>query len=399
MYKRQGIAFATVALAGLICSAAFQKPAPQLPLPYNTPSADNPPRVIPQPNGVSLRVPAGFDVATFAEGFRQPRFMLLAPNGDVLLSDSSENGSVYALRDTNGDGRADARVALLTGLDRPYGLAIWKEYLYVAEAGSVKRYKYDGRNVAMPGQEVISLKGLAGGHWTRTILFDARGEKMYLSIGSASKASVGEDPRRAAINRYNPDGTGQEIFASGLRNVLGLRWYPGTDALWASVQERDMLGDDLVPDYFTSIRQGGFYGWPYFYIGDHVDPRNKGKAPAGLSGRVTVPDLLLQSHAAAMDAIFYTGKTFPREYQGGAFLAQHGSWNRSLRVGYNVVFIPFSNGKPSGKVQEFLSGFMLAPDRKEVWGRPVGLLQLEDGSLLMSDDGGRKVWRISFTGR
>jgi glucose/arabinose dehydrogenase len=386
-----------------LCAGAslFAFQAPQLPPPFQTPSAANPPRVIPQPDGVQLRVPAGFDVQPFADGFKRPRFMLAGPKGELLLTDSTENGSVFVLTDRDGDGKADGRNVLLQGLDRPYGMAIWKEYLYVAEPGSLKRYKYDAgaARAQTPGEEVVSLKGFEGGHWTRTVLFDRKGEKLYLTVGSGSNVNVGEDPRRAAINRYNPDGSGHEIYASGLRNTIGLRWYPGTDTLWAAVQERDLLGDDLVPDYFTSVRQGGFYGWPYAYIGPHEDPRNKGKAPAGLVSGTMVPDVLLQAHAAVLDALFYTGRSFPQEYRGGAFLAQHGSWNRSKRIGYNLAFVPFSGGKPSGKPQEFLAGFMLAPDKKEVWGRPVGLLELPDGSLLMSDDGGGKIWRISYRGK
>jgi glucose/arabinose dehydrogenase len=248
-----------------------------------------------------------------------------------------------------------------------------------------------------PGEEVVSLKGFDKGHWTRTVLFDRKGEKMYLTVGSGSNVDAGEDSRRAAIHRYNPDGSGDEILASGTRNVIGLRWYPGSDTLWAATQERDGLGDDLVPDYFTSVKQGAFYGWPYAYIGPHEDPRRKGEAPDKVA-KTTVPDVLLGAHVAVLDALFYTGKMFPDEYRGGAFLAQHGSWNRSKRVGYNVVFLSFRNGRPAGSPVEFLSGFMLSPDKREVWGRPVGLLQLPDGSLLVSDDGGRKIWRVSYKG-
>ncbi|MSO23585.1 MAG: sorbosone dehydrogenase family protein, partial [Acidobacteria bacterium] len=200
---------------------------------------------------------------------------------------------------------------------------------------------------------------------------------------------------RAAIHRYNPDGSGQEFVATGVRNVIGLRWYPGTKALWAAVQERDGLGDDLVPDYFTAIKPGAFYGWPYAYTGPNEDPRRKGEKP-DLVKKTIAPDVQLGAHVAVLDALFYTGKQFPKEYRGGAFLAFHGSWNRSLRVGYSVAFIPFSGGKPKSGPKEFLTGFMLAPEKREVWGRPVGLLQLPDGSLLVSDDGGNKIWRISY---
>jgi glucose/arabinose dehydrogenase len=200
---------------------------------------------------------------------------------------------------------------------------------------------------------------------------------------------------RAAITRFNPDGTGEERFATGLRNPIGLRFYPGTDDLWAAVQERDGLGDDLVPDYFTEVRQGGFYGWPYAYLGPHPEPRIE-EQHQDLIDRTIVPDVILEPHAAVLDFLFYTGKQFPAEYRGGAFLANHGSSNRAKRLGYSVTFIPFKNGKPSAPPREFLSGFMLGPDRKEVWGRPVGLLQLPDGSLLLSEDGNKTIWRISY---
>jgi glucose/arabinose dehydrogenase len=379
---------------------AVQKP-PQLPPPFHSESAMNRPVVIPRPEGAALRVPAGFKVEVAAEGFEVPRFMLLGPSREILLSDSARDGAgaVHLLLDADRDGRIEQKRKILDGLDRPYGLALWKEYLYVAEPDAVKRFRYDARamKAAVPGEEVVSLKGLGRGHWTRTLLFDRKGEKLYVTVGSASNVDAGEDPRRAAINRYNPDGSGHEIVASGLRNVIGLRWLPGTDTLWAATQERDGLGDDLVPDYFTAVKPGAFYGWPYAYLGPHEDPRRKGERP-DLVRKTVAPDLLLGSHVAVLDFVFYGGKAFPPEYRGGAFLAQHGSWNRSKRVGYNVVFVPMKDGRTDGEPREFLSGFMLAPEKPEVWGRPVGLLELPDGSLLMSDDGGNRIWRISYGG-
>jgi glucose/arabinose dehydrogenase len=229
-------------------------------------------------------------------------------------------------------------------------------------------------------------------------LIDRAGKKLYVTVGSGSNSSPGEDPRRAAINRYNLDGSGHEIFAAGLRNVIGLRWYPGTDSLWAAVQERDDLGDDLVPDYLTHVQQGGFYGWPYAYIGPNEDPTNKGLAP-DLVKKTIVPDVLLGAHVAVLDALFYTGKQFPSEYQGGAFLAWHGSWNRSKRVGQSIAFVPFKDGNPSGPPREVVTGWMLGPDQHEVWGRPVGLLQLPDGSLLISEDGNKRIWHLSYKGK
>lgn len=385
-------------MSTLVCPAVQVK-NPKLPEPYHTASASNRPQVISRPDGAQLNLPAGFNIDVYAEGFERPRFMLEGPSKEILLSDSNANGSVYVLQDGDKDFKAEWKKKIIEGLDRPYGLALWKDFLYVAETTSLKRYKYDAKNLKVDGkgEELVSLKSFDKGHWTRSILFDAKGGKIYLTVGSGSNVDAGEDPMRAAIHCYNPDGTGHEVVAEGVRNVIGLRWYPGTQTLWAAVQERDLLGDDLVPDYFTAIKPGGFYGWPYAYIGPNEDPRRKGEKP-DLVKKTIVPDVQLGSHVAVLDALFYTGKQFPKEYQGGAFLAFHGSWNRSQRVGYSVTFIPFKGGKPMSGPRDFLTGFMLAPDKREVWGRPVGLLQLPDGSLLVSDDGGNKIWRISYKG-
>ena len=387
----------TLVILAAIPVVALEGKKPDLPPPFHTPSAENRPRVIARPDGVQLRLPAGFNIDVYAEGFERPRFMTEGPNRETIVSDTVNAGSVYVLLDRDHDFKAESREKLIDGLDRPYGLAFWKDYLYVAEATSLKRYRYDPKTmtVTKPGEEVVSMKDFGKGHVTRTVLFDRKGEKMYLAIGSSANVVAGDDPSRAAINRYNPDGTAHEIVASGLRNTLGLRWYPGTDNLWASVQERDGLGDDLVPDFFTLVKPGGFYGWPYAYIGAHEEPRLAGQR-SDLVEKTLVPDVLLESHIAVMDALFYDAKQFPPEYRGGAFLANHGSSNRAKRVGYSVTFIPFKGRKPAGEPREFLTGFMLDPDSKEVWGRPVGLLQMHDGSLLVSDDGGKKIWRISY---
>lgn len=367
--------------------------APKLPPPFATPSVNNGPRVISRPDGARLQVPAGFDVAEYASGFKRPRFMALGPSQELLVSDATTGGTVYVL--TNG---AKQRKALVEGLDRPYGLAFWKDYLYIGETTSVKRYKYDPKTMtAGKGEEVVPMHDFGRGHWTRTVLFDPKGEKMYLGVGSGSNVDAGEPEMRAAISRFNPDGSGKEIFASGTRNPIGLRFYPGTNTLWAAIQERDLLGDDLVPDYFTHIQQGAFYGWPYAYTGPHEDPRRKGERP-DLVKKAIAGDVLLPSHVAVLDFIFYTGTQFPARYRNGAFLAYHGSWNRSLRVGQSVAFVPFQNGKPSGPPEDFLTGWMISPDKREVWGRPVGLLQLPDGSILVSEDGGNKIWRIWHKG-
>jgi len=384
-------------LAGAVAAWSWQQRL-DLPPPFHTPSSNNRPQVIERPEGARLVLPQGFAIEEYAAGFERPRYMVQARNDAVLLTDSIANGSIIALVDRDGDFKPEQRKVLLTGLDRPFGMAFWKDYLYVAETTSVKRYKFDRATLsAGAAEEVVPMKEFGKGHWTRCVLFDRKGEKMYLAVGSASNVDSGEPPQRAAINRYNPDGTGHELSAAGTRNPVSIRFYPGTDTLWSTVQERDLLGDDLAPDYFTRIEKGGFYGWPYAYIGPNEDPRRKGERP-DLVKQTIVPDVPLQAHTAVMDAWFYTGTQFPREFQSGAFLALHGSWNRSKRVGYSVVFVPFKDGKAAGRPQDFLTGFMLDPDKREVWGRPVGLLQMPDGSLLVSDDGGNKVWRIRYRG-
>jgi glucose/arabinose dehydrogenase len=388
------LSVAVLAAASVMFYAADQK-VPQLPAPYATKAVDNRPKVIPEPAGAKLSVPAGFHAEIWAEDFNRPRFMMLGPSNEIILADAmpKPKGTIYVF--THGN----EHKKLIEGLYQPYGIAYHDGYLYVGESDSVKRYKYDTKAMtAGPGEEVISMKGIDTHHWTRSLLIDRAGKKIYVGIGSGSNSSPGEDPRRAAINRYNLDGSDHEIFAAGTRNPIGMRWYPGTDTLWAAVQERDDLGDDLVPDYFTHIQQGGFYGWPYAYIGPHEDPTNKGLKP-DLVAKTLVPDVLLGAHVAVLDFIFYTGKQFPAEYQGGAFLAFHGSWNRSKRVGQSIGFIPFKNGQPSGQLREVLTGWMLGPDQREVWGRPVGLLQLPDGSLLISEDGNNRIWHLTYTGK
>jgi glucose/arabinose dehydrogenase len=362
---------------------------PQLPAPFATESVANNPRVVDPPAGAHLEVPAGFSVQPWATGFDLPRFMLLASGGEILLSDSAA-GTVYVFA----RGTAAGRKTLITGLNRPYGLAFWENYLYVAETDSVKRYVYDRSALtAGPGQSVVEVPG-GGNHWTRAVVFDRAGRKMYVSVGSSSNITPDEE-RRAAINRYNPDGTGHEIFAAGTRNPSSIHWYPNTDTLWATVIERDGLGDDLPPDYFTHIQEGGFYGWPWAYFGPHPEPRHNGEH-LDLVQKTITPDVALPAHNSPLDFAFYTGTQFPAEYRGGAFITLHGTWNRSQRQGYKVVFVPFKDGRPSGPPKDFLTGWMTAPDNKDVWGRPVGVIVLRDGSLLVSDDGGKKIWRVSY---
>jgi len=369
-----------------------------LPEPYHTKSANNPPRLIPRPKLASLSVPEGFVVEEYLSDFLRPRFMLLGPSNEILLSDMAA-GIVYVIRDKKA-------VPLITNLSHPYGMALYKDWLYVAEASSVKRYRYSSKQGSVgKGEEVIPLHRYATGHITRSILFDETAGKLYLTVGSGSNVNQGEPSIRAAVSRFNPDGTGFELFATGIRNPIGLQWCPYTkdsssnnsDAkvLWVTAHERDDLGDDLVPDYFTRVQEGGFYGWPYAYIGPHEDPRHAGVAPDKVK-QTLYPSVLLGSHVGSLDFTFYTGTQFPEKYQGGAFLALHGSWNRSKRTGYKIVFVPFENGQPVSGPEDFLTGWMLAEDKTEVWGRPVAVLQMPDGSLLISDDGAGKLWQVSY---
>lgn len=359
----------------------------------------NPSRVVSKPADARLTLPPGFEVSTYAEGnFDRPRWLALAPNGDVFVAES-EGKRISILRDANGDGTVDQRFVFAEGLNAPFGMAFWKDYLYVGNNNAVIRFKYKAGQTKAEGapEKVADLPGNGyREHWTRNLIFNGDGSKLYVTVGSKTNVDAGEEPMRAAISEFNPDGSGQRIFASGTRNPIGLGWNPRTRQLWAAVQERDLIGNDLVPDYVTSITDGAFYGWPYAYTGPHEDPRRKGEQPE-LVKKTVVPDVLIQAHSAVLGLTFYEGKMFPEEYRGDAFVALHGSWNREPRTGYKIVRIHFDkSGKPVGGYDDFLTGWMLGADRPEVWGRPVGLLVLKDGSMLITDDGAMKVWRVTY---
>jgi glucose/arabinose dehydrogenase len=396
--KRTAFALAIIAVSAISVTVSAQrgrKPVnlKDLPAPFATPSVRNNATIVPKPEGATITAPPGFVVEEFMDfaGLR-PRFMMLGPSNEILISDTSGNGNVFVIKD-------GVRTAIIEKVDRPYGLALKGDQLYVAEPTSVKVYTYDAKTmrVTSPGKEIISLPGMNTGHTTRTLAFNRDGSKLYLSVGSQSNINLGEDPMRAAVHRYNPDGTGHEVVATGLRNAVGMRFYPGTDDLWVTVHERDELGDDLAPDYATKVEPGGFYGWPIAYIGPHAEPRHKDVDMKKVESTL-YPDVILGGHVGPLDIAFYTGKMFPAKYQGGMFVALHGSWNRSQRQGYKIAFIPFKDRMATAGPEDFVSGWMLAPDKKEVWGRPVGLLQMPDGSLLVTDDGGRKIWRVSYKG-
>jgi glucose/arabinose dehydrogenase len=361
----------------------------KLPPPYATPSVKNPPKVIAKPTESNLVVPDGFQVEEFASGFQKPRQMLALPGGEVLVVDSVAKGSVFLI------GKDRSKKDLLSNLERPFGIAWHNGFLYVSEAQAIKKYAFDPKTFMIgPGKQVVDLEGYNKGHWSRGIAIDAKANKLYVSIGSGSNLDLGDPLDRAAVNRYNLDGSKPEVVATGLRNPVSIRFQPQSKVLWTTVQERDGLGDELVPDFFTSVRQGAFYGWPYAYVGPNEEPTHKGVAPEMVT-KTIAPDVLLPAHCAVMDFIFYTGKAFPSKYRNGAFLAYHGSNNRSDRVGYEVAFVPFKNGKPAGSPETFLRGWMLGKDKAEVWGRPTGFAQMADGSLLVSEDGNNRIYRIS----
>lgn len=324
----------------------------------------------------------------------EPRMMTLAPNGDVFVSDGSA-GIIHLFRDANHDGIAELHLIFATGLHQPFGLAFHAGYFYVGNTDGVVRFRYaTGQTRATaPPERIINLPG--GGHWTRNLLFSPDGSQLYVSVGSDSNVDLGEPPIRAAISEYNPDGSGGHVFASGIRNPVGLAWNPAAKEVWTAVNERDGLGDDLPPDYATSVHAGAFFGWPYAYTGPHEDPRHRGKRP-DLVQKTLVPDVLIQAHSAALGIAFYQGKMFPAKYNGDAFVALHGSWNRSNKTGYKIIRIPFRNGKPAGGYDDFLTGWMTGEKDRRVWGRPVGLLVLADGSLLVSDDGASTIWRVTY---
>jgi len=389
----------------------------QLPPPFQTPWYRKITRSVPMPEGRTLTVPEGFNVSLFAEKLENPRWMALAPNGDIFVAESGAR-KITVLRDANKDGVAEIKETFATDLNRPFGLSFWKNYLYVGNNDAVVRFAYKPGQMKADGppEKIVDLPPSDGAydqdtaerlhidinmtrgynHWTRTLVFNSAGTKMYVSVGSKTNSTPETDERRAAINEYNPDGSGHRVFAGGLRNAVGLAFQPATNTLWATVNERDQLGDDLPPEYATSVKDGGFYGWPYAYIGKNVDPTVKPPRP-DLVARTIVPDVLLTAHSAPLGILFYTGTQFPSEYRGSAFIAFHGSINRSKLAGYSVMRVPFKNGKPSGPAENFLTGFIARDDEeKQAWGRPVGLLQMQDGSLLLTDDTGLRIWRIAY---
>ena len=376
--------------------------------PFDTPSANNFPRVARRPAGAMPRAPKGFQVSEFATGLRNPRKIVTAPNGDMFVAESMPN-RIKVLRDADGDGKAELNEVFATRPGRPFGIAFYpagpEPEVRLRRQHRLRRpLRLQERRHQGAGPAEMIVKNIpsgrervgGGGHWTRDLEFSKDGKTLFVSVGSRSNVSDDKsEKRRADILAFDPDGKNERIFASGIRNAVGLAIHPETGQLWASVNERDALGDHLVPDYITHVEEGGFYGWPWYYIGAHQDPRHKGKHPE-LKDKVIVPDVLVQSHSASLCMTFYTGEQFPQEYRLDAFAAEHGSWNRARRTGYKVIRVPMKDGKATGEYEDFLVGFV-TPEGN-VWGRPVGVTVAKDGALLVTDDGSGIVWRVAYTG-
>jgi glucose/arabinose dehydrogenase len=357
---------------------------------------NNSPVVVSPPANFQPQVPPGFKVSVFARGFDEPRWLAVAPNGDVFVADSAA-GQVIVLSDRQRRGMAESRDVFADRLSLPFGIAFHDDYVYVANTNQVVRFRYDSKTSKRLGnaERIIDLPGMGyNQHWTRSLAFSGDGKRLFVSVGSRTNISIESDPRRAAILAADPDGKNMEIYAGGLRNAVGIAFNRQTNHLWATVNERDDIGDDVPSDYFTRVIEGGFYGWPYSYTGRHVDSRVASRPD--LVAKAIAPDVLLGAHVAPLQFAFYEARQFPSIYRHGAFIAEHGSWNRRIRSGYQVVFIPFNQGSPAGEPSTFFSGFVPDAAGKSVYGRPVGIATEPDGSLLISDDSGKLIWRVSF---
>ncbi|RUZ70830.1 sorbosone dehydrogenase family protein [Mesorhizobium sp. M7A.F.Ca.US.006.01.1.1] len=390
-----------------------------LPKPNATRSTSNSASVADMPADAKLQLPPGFSAELVASGIDNPRVVRIAPNGDLFVADSKANQvRIYRLA----EGRAKpAQDRIFAGnLNRPYGIAFYPpgadpQWVYVANSDSIVRFAYRNGDLKAAGDpETIVGNIPANHHWTRDIAFSPDGKTLYLSVGSGSNVAedMGREPKggldawaksqplgaawgpedgRADVLAFDPDGKNGRIFATGLRNCSGMTVQPATGALWCVVNERDALGDDVPPEYATAVKEGAFYGWPWYYIGDNEDPRHKDERP-DLAGKTTVPDVLMQAHSAPLNIAFYEGKSFPAEYKGDAFVALHGSWNRGNRTGYKVVRLLFKDGKPTGEYEDFITGFV---SNGEVWGRPVGVAVTMDGALIVTEDGNGTIWRVT----
>ena len=391
-----------------------------LPRPGATPSAVSFAHVVPRPATAVPQVSPGFKAELLAEGLNGPREMRVAPNGDVFIAETRA-GRIRILRLADAGSKVSKNEIYAGGLNKPFGIAFFPsgndpQWIYVANTDSVVRFRYRSGDTKTEGKPETVVAGLphGSGHSTRNIVFTGDDKRMLVSVGSASNdaegmertkggmpvgasqnalgASWGEELRRADVLSFNADGTDPQIFATGIRNCVGMAVHPTSGDIYCSTNERDGLGDNLVPDYVTRVKQGAFYGWPWFYIGSNEDPHHAGERP-DLKGKVTVPDVLIEAHSASLGLTFYNGSAFPAEYRGDGFAAEHGSWNRSKRTGYKVIRIRLKDGVPTGEYEDFVTGFVTGDSH--VWGRPVGVAVSRDGALLVSDDGNGTIWRIT----
>ena len=379
--------------------------ADNLPKPFATKGVSNGPTVVPKPADAWPKAPVGFKVERFAEGLDNPREIRRAPNGDLFVAET-ESGELKIFRGITKNGKPQQTSTFITGLRAPFGIAFYPpgsdpRFIYIGNTNAVVRVPYQNGDLKATGPVEVMIPEIpTGGHSTRDVVFSLDGRRMFVAVGSRSNV---DDPDthpaeklRANILEYTPEGKFVKVYASGIRNPVGLAVNPITNEIWCSVNERDMLGDNLVPDYITHVQEGGAYGWPWYYMGSNQDPRLEGTHPE-LKGHVIVPDVLLQPHNASLEMMFYDGKQFPAEYSGDIFAAEHGSWNKAVRAGYEVVRVPLTKGRASGEYEDFLTGFVT--ESGDVWGRPVGVATASDGSLMVTDDGSKSIWRVTYTGK
>ena len=381
-----------------------------LPAPAPEQSVDNGPTLVPRPANAWPIAPKGFKVELYATGLDNPRLLRVAPNGDLFLAES-ETGKIKVFRGVGADGKAKETSVFATGLHQPFGIAFYPSgaeprWVYIGNTDGIVRFEYRNGDLTARGaaQAIAELPGggrlRGGGHWTRDLAFSKDGEKLFASVGSHSNVDDAdthpEEFHRADVLEFTPEGKFVEVYASGLRNCVGEAINPITGELWCSTNERDALGNNLVPDYITHVQEGGFYGWPWWYMGGHQDPRHAGKHPE-LKDKVITPDILLNPHFASLEMMFYEGAQFPKQFKGDGFACEHGSWNRAQRTGYEVIRLPMKNGHATGEYEDFLTGFAIGDG--DVWGRPVGVAEGRDGSLFVSDDGSRSIWHVIYTGR
>ena len=384
--------------------------AADLPAPDPSESVDNGAHMVPRPEGAWPQAPKGFKVELYTTGLDNPRLIRTAPNGDIFLAES-QTGKIRVFRGVKKDGTPNQVSEFATGLNLPFGINFYPagpnpKWVYVGNTDGIIRFPYQNGDLVArgPSEHLFEVPGgghlRGGGHWTRDLAFSKDGTKLFVSVGSLSNVDDADthpnEFHRADVLEYTPDGKFIKVYASGIRNCVGETINPITGELWCSTNERDGLGNNLVPDYVTHVQEGGFYGWPWYYMGGHQDPRHEGKHPE-LQAKVITPDILLNPHFASLEMLFYEGSQFPSSYHGDGFAAEHGSWNRKMRSGYEVVRLPMKDGHATGEYEDFLTGFVLP--NGDVWGRPVGVTVATDGSLFVSDDGSKSIWHVIYTGK